>query len=576
MPSSMRPGDVLAGRYRLVVLLSENSGGRFWRAWDEVLGRHVALHLIAEDDERAEGLLAAARDSARLQDPHLLRVLDANVLDGACYVVNEWGEGHSLDRLLQDGPLTPRRAAWIVCEVAHLVASAHEAGIAHGRLVPENVLVDESGSVKVIGFAVDAALHGLPPGRASTDVTDLAAVLYAALTGRWPGISKSTLPPAPEEHGRPLRPRQVRAGVPRALDNLCDEVLSPVAPTRDHGYGTARAIADAMAAFVGDTSAVAEAEAARSRDNTSPRIPRVEEPATEVAPSPHVPVDETQAGVPVFYDHLEEVGWASPSEQSAPPPPPFEEPAERPLFAPEPAGGWPVRTAPASPTTRREDSDEFWPWDGGGGTAAGPAVEYDDGPEPGRRPLRIAALLVAALLIAVAMLYAFERGHDSADPDSSSGDGDSTAGAALEIAAIHDFDPLAEPPSENPDVAGRAADGDPATYWHTETYLQDLGPGGLKEGVGLLVDLGSEQEVADVTVTLVGSPTAVTLYAAPGGSAPTSLSGLDELADGTASGTTLDLQPESSVTTRYLVVWLTSLPAVHGGFRGEVAEVEVR
>jgi hypothetical protein len=73
-----RPGDVLADRYRLVDLLSESGAGRFWRAHDKVLERHVALHVIGADDERADGLLEAARRSATVLDQRILRVLDAD------------------------------------------------------------------------------------------------------------------------------------------------------------------------------------------------------------------------------------------------------------------------------------------------------------------------------------------------------------------------------------------------------------------------------------------------------------------------------------------------------------------
>ncbi len=287
MPKSMRAGSMLAGRYRLVDLLSESRGAHFWRAWDTVLSRHVAVHLIADEDERSEVLMDAARRSATLFDPHLLRVLDADHTNGICFVVNEWGEGDSLDRLLHEGPLAPRRAAWLVHEVGTMIATAHAKGIAHGRLVPENVLIDEAGSVKVIGFAVDAALNGMPEGRLQTDVVDLAAVLYAALTGKWPGVSRSAVPPAPQEHGKALRPRQVRAGVPRVLDGLCDEVLSPYPGAHDHGYDSAQAIVDALEEYVGDLTAVAAAEAARQRGNTSPRIPRIDAPlalAPETSP----------------------------------------------------------------------------------------------------------------------------------------------------------------------------------------------------------------------------------------------------------------------------------------------------
>ncbi len=149
MPASIRPGDVLADRYRLVDLLSESGNGRFWRAHDRVLERHVALHVIAADDDRAEGLLAAARRSARILDPHILRVLDAERSGPLCYVVNEWGSGTSLDIMLAaGGELSPRRAAWVVGEVAAACARAHAADVPHGRLNPENVLIDTAGGVR--------------------------------------------------------------------------------------------------------------------------------------------------------------------------------------------------------------------------------------------------------------------------------------------------------------------------------------------------------------------------------------------------------------------------------------------
>ena len=129
--------------------------------------------------------------------------------------------------LASNGPLSPRRGAWMVSEVADSIAAAHAHGVAHGLLSPENVLLDNAGSVRIIGFCVDAALHGLPPGDPQHDVVDLAGLLHATLTGRWAGVSPSGVPRAPEKHGRVLRPRQVRAGVPSGLDDLCDELLNP-------------------------------------------------------------------------------------------------------------------------------------------------------------------------------------------------------------------------------------------------------------------------------------------------------------------------------------------------------------
>ena len=256
MHQSAGPGDLLADRYLLVDLLTESGNGRFWRAHDQVLERHVALHCLAEDDERADDLTEAARVSATILDRRILRVLDADRRDGIAYVVNEWGSGTSLDILVgSEGPLPPRRAAWIVSEVAASMAIAHEQRVAHGRLVPENVLIDQSGQVRIIGFCVDAALLGVPPGQVSGDVADLGGLLYFLLTGKWAGPSTSEVPPALRDHGRWLRPRQVRAGIPRVLDTICDQVLNPYSAEPGHqdvNLHTARGLADALAEYVGD------------------------------------------------------------------------------------------------------------------------------------------------------------------------------------------------------------------------------------------------------------------------------------------------------------------------------------
>ena len=254
MPMSMQAGDVLANRYRLDDLLAESGTGRFWRAHDLVLHRPVSVHILAADDERADAVLEAARRSGPVINRRLLRVLDAEVADGRCYVVNEWGQGESLDNLLtREGPLPPRRAAWLVGEVADSVAEAHAAGLAHGSLTPENVLIDQHGQVRIIGFGVEAALRGLPPGRVNVDEIDLAGLLYCALTGKWAGVSQSAVPTAPEVHGEVLRPRRVRAGIPRMLDALCDQVLNPEhAPSASGADHTARHIADLLQDYVGD------------------------------------------------------------------------------------------------------------------------------------------------------------------------------------------------------------------------------------------------------------------------------------------------------------------------------------
>ena len=109
------------------------------------------------------------------------------------------------------------------------------------------------------------------------------------------------------------------------------------------------------------------------------------------------------------------------------------------------------------------------------------------------------------------------------------------------------------------------------------TYYNNPKLGGLKPGVGLLLDLGKATTVTGVKVTLIGQPTSLELRAAPEDvtSAPTSADQLDVVASAPNAGLQADLKPDEPVTTRYLLVYLTKLPPAPGGFEGQIAEVSV-
>ena len=653
------PGTVLAGRFTLDDLIGDADGARFWRATDRTLARNVAVHVIAEGDERADSLLTAARTSALVTDGHLLRVLDAAREDGVVYVVNEWGSGVSLDRLLEEGPLSPRRAAWVVKEVAEAIATAHRNGVAHGRLLPENVMITEAGSVKLIGFVVDVVLRGRagrdqrrvtggdPMSAHESDVVNLGALLYAALVGRWPGSEGSTVPAAPAEHGRPLRPRQVRAGVPRPLDAICERVLNAGNHTHAVPIETAHEVYAALSDYIGDptgappyeaTTVLAPGDLARARGEDGPATelhggPVGEDtgdlPATGAFPVPDLPgspagggdAEATQAGTPVFFDEDSGVGWMSDTEtrglrddesprdrheerparrtpSPAPPPPDI---PPRPLFADEPAHRAPTPADSSSgsdePTgSHRADTDGS-PRSTGAGNGRVPATwgpdpaQDDDGWQtgswddeaPGTSWLRLAAVLAGVLVLVVGLVFAFNLGRGSGEGDTTaqgtSGTSPSrsaTNSAPLSISGVTDFDPQGDPTEENPELAPLAIDGKPGTAWQTMTYRGNPKLGGLKDGVGLLIDLGKPQKVSKVKVTLMGSPTSLQILAAPDAvAAPSSTDGLDTVATEDGAAGRADLTLKKPVTTQWLVVWLTSLPAAPGGFQGRVAEISV-
>jgi hypothetical protein len=496
----------------------------------------------------------------------------------------------------------------VVSEVADSISVAHAHGVAHGLLSPENVLLDNDGAVRIIGFCVDAALHGMAPGDPHHDVVDLAGLLHATLTGRWAGVSPSGVPRAPEAHGRVLRPRQVRAGVPRGLDDLCDELLNPrgqrIREVRD--LGSARGIQSYLAEFVGDPTGLGPAIAAGNPEKNEtvvlPAVPEimarphpddwtppvepeveVETPEPEPEPDPVVEV-ATQAGLPIFDDENDDVSWLRARDEPAPPPPPFEEPPERPLFAAD------VR----KPRYPRPDAgpvvgqgDEYWPFDRVAPSGSGifPAVdELSDTREqvPGRSWLRLAMLVAVGLVLVVAVAIAFNLGRGKTplgtEPDDSPTPSTTPTTSAppspsptlLTVLKASALDPQGDA-EENPEDTGNAVDGDPATSWTTLTYKQQLGPDGLKRGVGLVLDLGEARAVRRVELTLVGQPSALSLYVTQ--DVPADPEQLEAVAEVQANGTAADVDLPDAPAGRYLTVWFTSLPQLPAGFKGGLAEV---
>ncbi|MGH3414554.1 MAG: hypothetical protein ACRDPH_15870 [Marmoricola sp.] len=584
------PGTLLGGRYRLEDLLSEAGGARFWRGTDTVLGRSVAIHAVASDDPRGESLLEAARRSAMVSDVRLLRVLDCDSADGTSWVVNEWGDGLSLDFVLERDVLPPDRAAWLAREVAETIANAHAHGLTHGRLNPEAVLVTHAGAVKLIGFVVDAAL--LPaddPARGRQyagingregDVIDLAGILYAGLVGRWPGASGSRVPAAPRDARGPLRPRQVRAGVPRTLDAVCERVLRREAHGHMLPIETAQEIAAALDDYVGNPADSAPGTVAAMYDEPTVTMPRVPGPDR---PSGSPSWDQPTQAHPDGRDTSVGPDAAPQHEEPAPPLPSYEESAERPLFASEQPRDRVTRsrhTPPERPTAQPGVST-------GGPLPGSEAWLFGDQEahrRPERRPWpRLWLAVGGVVLLVIAMVVAFMLGIGSgggSGPEASPPSSQATAtqrAQVLKPVSVSDFDPEGRPPSENPQQVAFATDGKPATGWTTLTYQGNPHLGNLKSGVGLLLDLGADRRLGSVQVSFTGAPTTFSVYATPPGVSdpPSDLSGVHRIGGMVARHSHATLRLRHPVTGRFVVLWLTKLPPYQGGFRGQVDQVTV-
>ncbi|MFG3113191.1 protein kinase family protein [Streptomyces sp. NPDC048197] len=226
-PPELHSGHKLARRYRLEECVTRLDGFSSWRAVDEKLRRAVGVHILPADHPRARPVLSAARSSALLGDPRFVQVLDAVEENDLVYVVHEWlPDATELATHLANGPLEPHEAYQLVSQVSQAMAAAHREGLAHLRITPSSVLRTESGQYRIRGLAVMAALRGITcehPQR--TDTEAIGALLYAALTQRWPYENDAHgLTGLPKGVGL-IAPDQVRAGVHRGLSELAMRAL---------------------------------------------------------------------------------------------------------------------------------------------------------------------------------------------------------------------------------------------------------------------------------------------------------------------------------------------------------------
>ncbi|MER5809135.1 protein kinase family protein [Streptomyces sp. NPDC002033] len=490
----LHSGHKLARRYRLEECVTRLDGFSSWRAMDEKLRRAVGVHLLPADHPRARSVLAAARSSALLGDPRFVQVLDAVEENDLVYVVHEWlPDATELTAILAAGPLEPHEAYQLVSQVSQAMAAAHREGLAHLRLTPSAILRTSTGQYRIRGLAVNAALRGITsetPQQADTEA--IGALLYAALTQRWPYENDAYgLTGLPKGVGL-IAPDQVRAGVHRGLGEL------------------------AMRALANDGATASRQE---------PACTTPEELSKAVAAMPRIKPPEPAFTAPPEYQHTtyQQGSYGRPtpigaptvlSAQAVPPPPPLQ-------------------------------------------SRTGRALKWS-----------VAALLIAALGLGSWQLADTLLNH------SKQGNGDTTRTqqqktddtpekkdpVPLSVKGAAEYFPDGNP--QNAEGVSKSFDGDKSTYWRTKSFLD--GPEvKIKDGVGIIYDLGAEHEVSAASILLrfPGDHTTLTLYAADSMHPKKSVDGMKKIAGTTTNDTSVNLTAENPVKTRYVLVWITAMPS---------------
>ncbi len=258
------------GRYRLIDLIGEGGMGKVYRAHDTKMRRDVAVKVLtpqlAAVDGFRERFAREAHAAARLAEPHIIPIHEADEIDGHLYLVMPVIEGTDAQALLnRDGRLSPQLSVTIIEQLAAALDAAHADGLVHRDVKPSNALITADEFVYLIDFGLvhDSASKKLTPtgsnvgtwcymaperfgdgtGDARADVYALACVLYEFLTGELPFPGNTQEQQCAGHLTRDVpKPTTVNPAVPAGFD---DVIARGMAKDPDQRYQTAGELATA-------------------------------------------------------------------------------------------------------------------------------------------------------------------------------------------------------------------------------------------------------------------------------------------------------------------------------------------
>src|SRR5918994_979701 len=246
---------VLDKRYDVIRPLGSGGMGEVYLARDRVLGRDVALKVLrkqyAGDDEFAERFKREAMSAASLSHPNIIQVYDrGETEEGASYIAMEYVPGGTLkERISREGPLEAADAAGLGAQVAEALGAAHDTGMVHRDIKPQNVLLTARGGAKVADFGIARAGSSATisrtgsvmgtagymspeqalgkPATPKSDLYSLGVVLYEALTGELPYTADNPIAVSMKHVNEPLRPPiELNPRIPRGMNALVTKLLA--------------------------------------------------------------------------------------------------------------------------------------------------------------------------------------------------------------------------------------------------------------------------------------------------------------------------------------------------------------
>src|SRR5215216_1217468 len=291
--------QLVDNRYRLVKPLGSGGMADVYLAHDNILDRDVALKVMstryASDEEFVERFKREAQSAAALSHPNIVSIFDRGASeDGTYYIAMEYLSGGTLkDRILKRGAFPTHTAAGVALQIAEALRAAHERGVIHRDIKPHNILITDSGDVKVTDFGIARAAssstmtrtgsilgtaHYISPEQAmgehvgpASDLYSLGVVLYEMLTGELPYDADTPLGIAMKHvNGHLRQPKEVDPQIPAGINAITCRLLAK--DPEDRYASDAELIEDLkhVAAGLEPASATTEMMMTRPMPATSP------------------------------------------------------------------------------------------------------------------------------------------------------------------------------------------------------------------------------------------------------------------------------------------------------------------
>jgi len=262
-------GQLINDRYEIEKLIGEGGMANVYLARDTILDRKVAVKVLrgdlAGDDKFVRRFQREALSASSLSHPNIVEIYDVGEDEGNFYIVMEYIEGKTLKALIKKrGVLTLPETIDIMLQLLDALASAHDSYIIHRDIKPQNIMIKESGLVKITDFGIAMALnnaqltqtnsvmgsvHYLPPEQASgkgstirSDIYSLGILMFEMLTGKMPFKGDSAVEIALKHMKEPLpSAKELNPVIPQTVENI---ILKAAAKNPKNRYRDVREMAD--------------------------------------------------------------------------------------------------------------------------------------------------------------------------------------------------------------------------------------------------------------------------------------------------------------------------------------------